>query len=259
MSTISVTTPAAAVATARPRVTVVVPARNEARNLPHVIAQIGDEVDEIVVVDGFSTDDTAEVARALDPRVVVVGQTRRGKGNALSHGFEAATGDIIVMLDADCSADPREIPRFVDALLDGADFAKGTRFAKGGGSADITWVRSLGNRFLTTQVNLLYGTTYSDLCYGYNAFWAHCLPHMSVDCDGFEVETLINIRIARSKLRVAEVPSYEHERLHGESNLNAWRDGWRVQRTIAREPVRRTPRRPRRVALTFRPIDEPDA
>lgn len=225
-----------------PRVSVVVPARNEAANLPHVIAEIGAEVDEIIVVDGHSTDGTAELAPRLDPRVRLVRQRGRGKGDALAHGFAAATGDILVMLDADCSADPREIPRFLQALTeDGADFAKGTRNHPHGGSADITPLRSLGNRALTAQVNLLFGTAYSDLCYGYNAFWTHCLPHIDVDCDGFEVETQINIRIAKSGLTVAEVPSFEHERLHGESNLNTWRDGWRVQRTIARELLRRAP------------------
>ena len=85
---------------------------------------------------------------------------------------------------------------------------------------------------------MLFGTRYSDLCYGYNAFWRHCLPHMHVDCDGFEVETLINVRVARAGLSVAEVPSMEHERLFGESNLHAVRDGLRVLRTIIAERLR---------------------
>jgi glycosyltransferase involved in cell wall biosynthesis len=192
-----------------------------------------------VLVDGNSTDGTAEVARALFPAVRIVGQTRRGKGNALSCGFAACRGEIIVMLDADGSADPAEIPRFVEALVRGADFAKGSRFLDGGGSADITTIRRLGNACLGSLVNVLFGTRYTDLCYGYNAFWARCLPDLSVDCDGFEVETLINIRAARAGLAVAEVPSYEQLRIHGESHLNAVRDGLRVLRTIMRERLRR--------------------
>jgi glycosyltransferase involved in cell wall biosynthesis len=223
----------------RLRVSVVIPALNEAKNLPHVFARLPADIDEIVLVDGNSTDGTAEVARALFPAVRIVGQTRRGKGNALSCGFAACRGDIIVMVDADGSADPREIPRFVHALVDGADFAKGSRFLDGGGSADITAVRRLGNAFLGGLVNVLFRTRYTDLCYGYNAFWARCLPHMNVDCDGFEVETLINIRVARAGLVVTEVPSYEQSRIHGESNLNAVRDGFRVLRTIVRERLRR--------------------
>ena len=145
------------------------------------------------------------------------------------------------MLDADGSADPAEISRFLQALLTGADFAKGTRFAPGGGSDDLTRLRRAGNWFFSTTVNVLFGTGYSDLCYGYNAFWRHCLPAMSVDCDGFEVETLINIRIARARLTIAEVPSYERLRIHGESNLRPFRDGAKVLRTIARERLRRRP------------------
>jgi len=197
----------------------------------------------VIVVDGFSTDGTPEIARSLRPDVTVVKQQRPGKGDALCCGFEAATGDILVTLDADGSADPAEIPTFVRALTRGADFAKGTRFRKDGGSSDITRLRSAGNLVLRKMVNLLFGTEYSDLCYGYNAFWRHCLPIMDVDCTGFEVETLINIRIARARLIVSEIPSFERQRMHGQSNLRTFRDGVRVLRTILRERVRKAPRR----------------
>jgi glycosyltransferase involved in cell wall biosynthesis len=190
------------------------------------------------LVDGHSVDDTIAVARMVRPDIRVVLQDTRGKGNALACGFAAASCDIIVMLDADGSTDPAEIPRFVDALLDGSDFAKGSRFLPGGGSADITGFRSAGNRMLGSVVNTLFRTHYTDLCYGYNAFWRDCLPHMHVNCDGFEVETLITIRVARARLAVYEVPSHEHERLNGESNLNAVRDGLRILRTIIRERIR---------------------
>jgi len=227
-----------------PRVSVVVPTFNEARNLPFVFNLIP-SVFEVIVVDGRSTDGTVEVARRLRPDVRIISQTRCGKGNALACGFAAARGEIIVMLDADGSADPREIPRFVRALIEGADFAKGTRFSIGGGSGDITRVRRYGNKALNGLVNLIYGTTYSDLCYGYNAFWRHCLPtfHLQIGergtdmswGDGFEVETLISVRAAQARLRVVEVPSYEAVRIHGDSNLNAVNDGLRVLRTIAVE------------------------
>src|SRR5690242_8476295 len=232
------------------RVSVVIPALNEARNLPHVFARLPPDVHEVIVVDGLSVDDTIAVARQLRPDVRIVLQSRRGKGNALACGFAAATGDIIAMIDADGSADPAEIPRFVAALLDGADFAKGTRFAEGGGSGDITRLRSLGNFALTSFFNVRYNRNYSDLCYGFNVFWRRHLPVLGLDAtsplrpsgggqlwgDGFEVETLIHVRVAQAGLVVAEVPSYEHARLHGVSNLNAFRDGRRVLRTILAEP-----------------------
>ena len=224
---------------ATPSVSVVVPTLNEALNLPACVRAASGGLDEVIVVDGNSSDDTIAVARSLRPDVHVVLQSGRGKGNALQAGFEAASGDIIVMLDADGSADPAEIPAFVEALVAGVDFAKGSRFVEGGGSCDITRLRRAGNAVLNGLVNTLYGTRYTDLCYGYNAFWSHCLAHMAVDCDGFEVETLINVRIAKAKLSVAEVPSYEHERIHGASNLHAVRDGLRVLRTIFRERLAR--------------------
>ena len=231
-----------------PSVSVVIPALNEERNIPHVLNRIPKDTHQVILVDGESTDNTVEAARNARPDIVVVKQTRRGKGNALACGFEAATGDVIVMLDADGSADPGEMPRFVDALVGGADFAKGTRFALGGGSSDITRLRKLGNDGLTAIFNLCYGRRCSDLCYGYNVFWRYCLPVLGLDAtapsplgggklwgDGFEVETLIHVRIAKAGLKVAEVPSYEYPRLHGTSNLNATRDGLRVVRTMLAE------------------------
>jgi glycosyltransferase involved in cell wall biosynthesis len=225
----------AAVAIRSVRVSVVIPAMNEAENLPHVFPRLPDGLHEVIIVDGRSTDGTVEVARRLRPDVRIVKQDGKGKGNALAAGFAAATGDIFVTLDADGSTDAAEIPRFVSALCNGADFVKGSRFAQGGASSDITFTRRLGNRGLNALVNALYGTSYTDLCYGYNAFWARCLPYMRVDCDGFEVETLINVRIAKGGLVIHEVPSYERDRIHGRSNLHAVRDGSRVLRTIALE------------------------
>ena len=219
------------------RVSVVIAAMNEAQNLPHVFARLPEGLHEVIIVDGHSVDDTVAVARRLRPDVRIVTQSGRGKGNALADGFAVCTGDIIVALDADGSTDAAEIPRFVAALCNGADFVKGSRFAQGGSSTDITRPRRLGNRALNGVVNALYGTHYTDLCYGYNAFWARCLPYIRVDCDGFEVETLINVRIAKAGLVVHEVPSAEHPRIHGESNLHAVRDGFRVLRTIMTERI----------------------
>lgn len=229
--------------TSSPRVSVVVPTLNEAKNLPYVFEKLSaHDIYEVILVDGYSTDDTVKVAQSLRPDIKVVTQTRRGKGNALRHGFDAVTGDVVVMLDADGSADPDEIPDFVAALTNGADFAKGTRFARGGGSTDITPLRRVGNWGLNTLTNGLYGTRFTDLCYGYNAFWSHCLPHMDVDCDGFEVETLINVRVAKAGLSIAEVGSFEADRIHGQSNLNTFRDGWRVLKTIMKERLRKPQR-----------------
>lgn len=218
-----------------PSISVVIPAKNEARNLEHVFGRIPDWVDEIVLVDGHSTDDTVAVAEKLKPDVRIVRQPGRGKGNALKAGFEAAKGEIIVMMDADGSTDGLEIPRFIAALTTGADFAKGSRFASGGGSDDITFARHLGNRILSTLVNRLFGTRYTDLCYGYNAFWAKHLSKLDLNSDGFEIETVMNVRAAKVGLLIQEIPSHEHSRLHGMSNLHVVKDGLRIAKFIIHE------------------------
>ncbi|MEU6244387.1 glycosyltransferase family 2 protein [Streptomyces sp. NPDC047024] len=232
-----------------PPVSVVIPAMNEAENLPYVFKTLPDWIHEVVLVDGNSTDDTVEVARSLWPGVKVVGQRGKGKGDALISGFAACSGDIIVMVDADGSADGNEIVSYVSALVSGADFAKGSRFANGGGTDDMTLIRRLGNWALCTVVNRKFGARYTDLCYGYNAFWRHCLDKIDLDCTGFEVETLMNIRVVKAGLRVQEIPSHEYLRIHGASNLRAVRDGLRVLRVILQERSnRRVLRRERRAA-----------
>jgi glycosyltransferase involved in cell wall biosynthesis len=225
----------------RPTVSTIIPTLNEAKNLPHVLEQLPQGVNELIVVDGHSTDETVAVAQSLRPDARIVLQDRKGKGNALACGFAAARGDIIVMIDADGSTDPTEIPSFIRPLIDGADFVKGSRYMSGGGSADITFLRSAGNRVLGAGVNMMFGTSYTDLCYGYNAFWRRCLPQLHVTCDGFEVETIINVRAAKAGFNIVEVPSYEQNRLHGLSNLNAWRDGKRVLKAIMSERFSRLP------------------
>ncbi len=203
--------------------------------MPLVLPRIPEWVGEVILVDGNSTDDTIAVAKDLMPEIVVIQQSRNGKGDALRLGFAAAHGDIIVTLDADGSADPAEIGDFVGALLSGADFVKGTRFAVGGGTDDMEWYRKAGNWGLLQLVRLRFGARFTDLCYGYNAFWRDVLQHINLeDFDGFEIETAMSIQALRSKLRVEEIPSKEYKRVNGESHLRTIPDGWRVLKTIVK-------------------------
>jgi glycosyltransferase involved in cell wall biosynthesis len=236
---------------AEPRVSIVVPAKNEALNLSVILPQLP-KVHEVILVDGGSVDGTVAAARRALPEIITVLQARRGKGNALAAGFARVTGDIVVMFDADGSADPAEIARFVQVLKDGADFAKGSRFTEGGGSADITPVRKLGNLGLNALFNLGFKSRYTDLCYGYNAFWADLIPLLDLPDhslpapasgkmawgDGFEIETVINCRFAAAGVEIVEVPSVEKLRMFGESNLNAVSDGLRVLKTLFAERKR---------------------
>jgi glycosyltransferase involved in cell wall biosynthesis len=221
-----------------PTVTVVIPTFNEAENLPHVLPRIPGWVSEVIIVDGNSTDLTLEIARDLLPEVVVIEQSGRGKGDAMRLGFEAAKGDIIASIDADGSMDPAELHTFVAQLVAGADLVKGSRFVQGGGTKDMELHRKLGNLGLVWLARILYGQRFSDLCYGYIAFWRNALVDIRPDSDGFEIEALINARALKAKLKIAEVPSFEARRIHGISNLRTFRDGWRVLRTLLLERVR---------------------
>ncbi len=231
-----------------PAISIVIPAKNEALNLEVILRELP-PVHQVILVDGDSVDDTIETAMRVMPGIEIIRQTRTGKGNALACGFAAVTGDIVVMFDADGSADPAEIPSFVATLIAGADVAKGSRFRPGGGSEDITLFRRVGNLGLNALTNLMLGTHYTDLCYGYNAFWADILPELDLPDtslpahgdgrmhwgDGFEIETVLTCRMAAARLDVREVASIERLRIFGASNLNAISDGFRVLKTIITE------------------------
>jgi hypothetical protein len=218
-----------------PPVSVIVPTLNEEASLPWVLENLPAWVSEVVLVDGLSTDASEAVARLLRPDVVVVHQLTPGKGAALRAGFAAARGEIVVMLDADGSTDPREMQRFVDALQAGGDVVKGSRNLPTGGSADFTRLRSAGNRSLVRLANVLYGSRFTDLCYGYCAFWRRHLEALALTADGFEIETQLVLGAVKAGLDIREVPSFELERRAGASNLNILRDGPRVLYTMLSE------------------------
>lgn len=240
---------------APPRISVVVPTLNESRNIGWVLARLPRDLHEVILVDGCSVDGTVAAAEKARPGIRVLVQPLRGKGAALAVGLAAATGDIAVVMDADGSMDPVEIPGFVGALLSGADVVKGSRAAAGGGSNDLSMVRLLGNRALTFAANRIYRQSWRELCYGYAAFWVDVLPSLDVPGlaalpgrdsgvvhgHGFEIEAVLFCRAARADLRVAEVFSFEHERRSGASHLSTWRDGVRVLRALVRERCYRSP------------------
>lgn len=219
-----------------PKVSLVVPTMNEARNIPHVFSQIPDLVDEIVVVDS-STDDTVDMIRKMRPDAKIFTEKPMGKGNALKKGFEYATGDIVVMIDADGSMDPHEIPQMVQPLMNGYDVVKGSRFL--GGSEDLSALRRFGNFCFVSLVNILYDTDYTDLCYGYRAFRKSALDRLKCVSDGFDVETEQSIMMKKLDMKVCEVPSFERNRIYGCSNLRTFGDGKKILIRILKEKVSR--------------------
>ena len=219
----------------RSTVSVIIPTLNEAANLPFVLDTVPQWVDEIIVVDGRSTDDTERIARTLQPGMKVVHELTPGKGAALRTGLGAATSDYFIALDADGSMDGSRIGDFYAALENGADYVKGSRFAAGGGSADITRIRRFGDWGICFLIRIFFGARFSDDSYGYFAVRASRLPDIRIDSNGFEVETLINVRAYRAGLKITEIPCFEGNRIHGVSTLSALRDGYRIARFLIRE------------------------
>ncbi len=207
-----------------PSVTVLICTLNEERNLPHVLPKIPRWVDEILLVDGHSTDNTFEVAKEIRPGVKVLYQLGKGKGDAIKYGVEHASGDIIVTLDADCETDPEDIPRFVVPLLNGYDFAKGSRLAHGH-PVNMPWHRWFGNNILAVTSNILHGTKYTDICSGYNAFWNSAFLRLKLIHNGFEMEQEMLVKAKKAGLKVTEVNHCSAGRLNGTSKVSDIKQG----------------------------------
>jgi glycosyltransferase involved in cell wall biosynthesis len=212
----------------------VIPAKNEARNLAHVLERLPNCIDEVILVDGRSSDITRLMARTCRPDIRIITDPQSGKGHALRAGFAAAQYDIIVALDADGSMSPEEIPQYLYFLDHGFDFVKGSRFMGGGGSLDITTLRRMGNKGLLLVANTLFRTQLTDLCYGFFAFRRQYLGHLGLCSAGFEIETELTVRALNAGLRIAEVPSMELPRWSGQTSLRTFHDGFRVLQTIIR-------------------------
>jgi glycosyltransferase involved in cell wall biosynthesis len=219
---------------------VIIPTLNEASNITELIYELKKlGCRDILIVDGNSVDGTAERAKKLGVKVIM--QDGKGKGAALRQAFDNGyvEGDIIIILDADGSMDPEEIPSFVSAIRSGAEIVKGSRFLPKGQSDDMTALRRVGNKLLVGILNSLFLTRYTDLCYGYMAFRREAIKRISslLTSKNFEIETEICIRAKKLGIKVSEVPSFERARLHGESNLNSFKDGFRILKLIVRESL----------------------
>ena len=211
---------------------------NEEKNIARVIRElkfIG--FSNILVIDGNSNDKTVKIARKLG--VTVIRQNGKGKGNALRQAFsyDGLDGNVVVIMDADGSMNPKEVFSYIEALKYGVDMVKGSRFMPGGRSEDMTFIRRIGNSLFVLMTNLLCSTNYTDLCYGFAAFRrdaiARLYPHLQ--SKNFEIETEIFIKAKKLGLKAIEVPSIELRRKHGKSNLRVYKDGFRILKTIIHE------------------------
>jgi glycosyltransferase involved in cell wall biosynthesis len=218
-----------------PLVSVVIPCLNEAENIEECVTAAREAlhrmqvVGEVVVADNGSEDDSARLAEQAGARVVV--ERRRGYGSAYLAGFAASRGRYIVMADADLTYDFNEIPRFVEALEQGAEMVIGDRMDNIQPGA-MPWLhRYVGNPILTGLLNLFFRTGVNDAHCGMRALRREVLPRLDLRTTGMEFASEMVIRASKERLRIAEFPIEYHPR-GGESKLSSFRDGWRHLRFL---------------------------
>lgn len=214
---------------------IVIPTLNEQGNIITLLKQIPpvirDYKYEVIVVDGYSKDRTVEFAKRMGARIIY---DNKGKGSALIKGLNAAKGDIIISMDADLSNRPNELKLLIAGIEAGYDVCMGSRFLTGGGSDDMPWIRIFGNRVFVSIVNLIYGSHYTDMCYGYRSFARGVSKRLNLKETGFGIETEISIKAQKKHLKILEVPSYEKLRASGEAKLNTVGDGFIILKAIIR-------------------------
>ncbi len=209
------------------RVTVIVPTRNEAVNLRPVLEVAAPFADELLVVDGHSTDDTRQIAEAMGATVVL--DNGKGKGDAIRVGMQQATGDVLVFVDADGSHDPRDIPALVQPIIDGhADHVSGSRMLGGSDELHATihqFVRLFGSQLITLSVNYTQNVRLTDCQNGLRAIRKDVALALELQENITTIEQEMVIKTVRLGYRLGEVATHEYVRANGESNfrvLDVW-------------------------------------
>ncbi|MBN2604121.1 MAG: glycosyltransferase family 2 protein [Candidatus Thermoplasmatota archaeon] len=216
---------------------IIIPTLNECDTLPFLLKELKQYTEKVIVIDGGSIDGTVTIAEEYGASVIQ--QTEKGKGAAVCQAFKEADGDPVIILDADGSMRPIEIPIFLKRIDDGADLVKGSRFLKGGYSEDMSFFRYLGNRFFVGLINFFFSEKFSDLCYGYIAMNNKAIKKLTplLKSKYFEIETEIIIKAKKLDLTIVEAPSIELKRLNGDSKLRTLHDGFSIFKLILNELI----------------------
>lgn len=225
-------------------VSVIIAAYNEERTLEGVVRRVAELGlhEEIIVVDDGSADGTAGILAALEESGEIRGlrsirhERNRGKGAALRTGFDASTGNIVVVQDADLEYHPRDIPALLQPILEGhADVVFGTRLRGGQPQRAHLFWHYAGNRFLSLLTNVLYNTTISDMEVGYKAFRGDLVRSLELVSNGFDIEPELAAKILRDgRVRLYEVPIAYFGRTYEEGKKITWRDGLVAAWTLVR-------------------------
>ena len=224
------------------KVSIVIPARNEEETIGRVLADLNKTIVdihshefEVICVDDRSTDATAAIASSYGAKVVQNGR-KSGKGMALRAGFEAATGDLLLMMDADYSHRPEDIPVFLSAMVGDVGLVIGSRVF--GGSEEYNHVRALGNVFLSASTGLSLGRYLSDALNGYKLFRRDVFTDFTYTSRAFEIEIEIIANTLRKGYQIREVVSHERARAGGQMKSRVVRHGTRFLARIIWEGFR---------------------
>lgn len=233
---------------------IVIPSLNEAENLPHILPAIpsSPEIVEIVLVDGNSADHTVSVAQRCLPGIRIIHQDGKGKSDAIRCGVAAARGDYVLVMDADGSHDPVDIPRFIEFARSGYDLVKGSRYLRGGGSEDHTPLRRVLVWVTDVVANILWGSRFTDIVFGMLLMRRQSFLDLGLTSNGFSLETQTMARAKRRGYRIVEIPIVEKSRLAGVSRLHVIRDGWYIGSTVFVEFFHRVTRE----AFMRRPVGQ---
>lgn len=222
------------------KVSLIIPTKDESGVIGSVLKEVPRNIiDEIIVIDGHSTDTTGEEAKAqLRPgEDKFILQKKKGFGSALLQAFKIAKGDVVVIMNADGSHNPKDIPALLKKIGQGYEYVMASRYMKEGRSDDDTIVRFIGNRTLTFLTNLFYGVNVTDSLFFYTAITRKGLNKLHFSSPGFEFCIEMLIKANKDGLKFAEVPVIERRRFSGKSKVNALSAGWKILMVILREKL----------------------
>lgn len=221
------------------KVSIVAVCLNEAKSILRILDNIQkDLVDEILVIDGHSTDGTLELVKNAGYNIIL--QEGKGRGNAFKTGFKNVSGDLVVMLSTDGNERPGDIKKLIDKANKGYDMVIATRFGLGK-SEDVTIIRNMGNYFFTKLCNIVSGLNVTDSMNGFRILTKEAIEKMNLQSNKFDIEAEITVKAGKLKLKVTEIPTIEDERYHSDSRLHTFKDGGIILKRIIKEALHKPP------------------